>query len=125
MKKNLIFLYSLLYTTNLYASSAPTINCAWLPWCNDQSITSTPDTPWVGDNIWIEVISSLVWEAIQFVALIAVIALMISWIMYLVSGGDDEKAKKAKTWIIWSLLWVIISISAWWIINLLNTFYIW
>jgi hypothetical protein len=40
--------------------------------------------------------------------------------MYLLSGWDDEKTKKAKYWIIYSLLWVIISVSAWGIINLIN-----
>jgi hypothetical protein len=47
---------------------------------------------------------------------------MLAWIMYLVSGWEDEKVKKAKKWIIWSLIWVLISTSAWAIINLVNSF---
>jgi hypothetical protein len=40
--------------------------------------------------------------------------------MYLLSWGEEDKTKKAKSWIIWSLVWVLTSISAWWIINMLN-----
>jgi len=40
--------------------------------------------------------------------------------MYLISGGEEEKVKKAKTWIIWSLVGVFLSISAWGIIGILN-----
>jgi hypothetical protein len=41
--------------------------------------------------------------------------------MYMLSGGDDEKVKKAKNWITWSLIWVIFSLSAWSIVNIINT----
>jgi hypothetical protein len=47
---------------------------------------------------------------------------MIAWLFYIFSGWDEEKAKKAKMWIIWSLAWVVISVSAWWIINIINNF---
>jgi hypothetical protein len=40
--------------------------------------------------------------------------------MYLLSSWEEEKANKAKKWIIYSLIGVFISVSAWWIINLLN-----
>jgi hypothetical protein len=66
-------------------------------------------------------VSALIWEFIKYVAVVAVITLMISGIMYLVSGWEEEKVKKAKTWIIWSLVWVFFSVSAWWIINVLNS----
>ena len=76
-------------------------------------------TIWVDDivsNIWWDIISTL----IQYVAVIAVISLIISWIMYLLSWWEEEKVKKAKNWIIWSLVWVLLAISAYWIINLIN-----
>ena len=49
---------------------------------------------------------------------------MISGIMYMLSWGQEEKIKKAKTWIIWSLVWVLLSISSWYIINIINNLYI-
>jgi hypothetical protein len=67
-----------------------------------------------------ELVSNIIWQLMQFVAVIAVIALIISGIMYLVSWWAEEKVKKAKTWIMWSLIWVLLSISAWGIINMLN-----
>lgn len=105
-------------------ADAPELNCVWLPGCSDKNIID-PTPPNGGDNVGIELITSVIWEGIQFVAVIAVIALIISGIMYLVSWWEEEKVKKAKSWIIWSLVWVLISISAWWIINMLNNISIW
>jgi hypothetical protein len=58
----------------------------------------------------------------QIVAVVALFALIFSWVMYLISSWDEEKIKKAQKWIIYSLIWVFISVSAWWIINLINDF---
>ena len=43
---------------------------------------------------------------IQYVAVIAVIAVMIGGIMYLLSSGEEEKTQKAKNIIIWALVGV-------------------
>jgi hypothetical protein len=51
--------------------------------------------------------------------------LILSGMMYLVSWGEEEKVKKAKMWIVWSLVWVFLSVSAWGIINMLNNIKIW
>lgn len=103
--------------------NAPEVNCYWLPWCTDSDIEA-PWTPW-NNFTWIPFLSNLIWEVIKYVSVISVIALMIAWIMYMVSAWEEEKAKKAKSWIIWSLVWVFLSISAWWIINILNLFKLW
>ena len=84
----------------------------WLPWC--QTNISTDE--WFFKFIW-----NIIAEWIQYTAVIAVIAVMISWMMYVASAGDEEKAKKAKKWILWSLIGVFLSVSAWGIINLLNS----
>jgi hypothetical protein len=42
---------------------------------------------------------------------------MISGVMYMVSWGEEEKTKKAKSWIIWSLVGVFLSISSYYIIS--------
>jgi hypothetical protein len=65
-------------------------------------------------------VSAVIWELIKYVAVVAVLSVMISGVLYLVSGWEEEKVKKAKTWIIWSLVWVFLSVSAWGLINLLN-----
>jgi len=100
-------------------TKSPAVNCYWLPGCYDK-IKDKPSTPSVENNLWIEKISNLIWNLIQYVAVFAVIALILSGLMYLISWWEEEKVKKAKSWIIWSLVWVILSVSAWWIINVLN-----
>lgn len=92
--------------------NAPDIKCEWLPWClkNDQN------------NVVFDFTSKLISNLINYVAVFAVLALIISWIMYILSGWDEEKTKTAKNWIIWSLVWVFLSISAWSIINIINNF---
>ena len=110
MKKiTTIFFLSLISFSSSFAAG-PDIKCGWLPWCEDS---------WHEE--WaINAIIHLIGEFIQYVAVFAVIVLMISGIMYLVSGWEEEKVKKAKTWIMWSLIGVVLSISAWTIINIIN-----
>ena len=109
-----IFLFILVFLTWFHNTfAAPDVNCEWLPWC--ESWGSFSSILWkLADFIW----SFLV----QYVAVFAVIALMISWIMYILSNWDEERTKKAKSWIIWSLVWVFLSVSAWFIINFINNF---
>jgi len=127
LKKLLIVLLVLIpnsiMITNTYAinpaaingakeSNMPDINWTWLPWFNNETRS------W--ENASLKWIWNLIWELIKYVSVVAVISVMVSWVMYMVSWGEEEKVKKAKSWIIWSLIWVFISISAWWIINMLN-----
>lgn len=102
---------SLLFVKLNALATTPEINCTWLPWCSNTS-----------DKPVFNFISTLISEGIKYVAVFSVIAIMIAWIFYIVSVWDDEKTKKAKNWILWSLVWVLLSISAWSIINLLNLF---
>lgn len=110
MKKyfSLIFLI-LISQINKVSAKTPSLPDLWLPWDS-----TSPDN--VAEKVWWWIISTF----IEYVAIIAVISLMISWIMYLISGWEEEKVKKAKSWIIWSLVWVLISISSWGLINMIN-----
>lgn len=112
-------IFSFWIDTAAWESSPPLVNCYWLPGCYDKNIAN-PGKPSIAKNHGIDKISNLIWNLIQYVAVFAVIALMLSGIMYLVSWWDEEKVKKAKSWIIWSLVWVILSVTAWWIISMLN-----
>ena len=121
----IIYWYFIWFLNEIYAAwGAPTISCVWLAWCENDSMTS-PSPVNTSNDIWIEAINSIIWEIIQFVAVVAVISLILSGLMYLISWWEEEKTKKAKTWIIWSLIWVFLSISAWWIIGILNRITIW
>lgn len=119
-----IFIITILFLSNSFVyAKAPSVNCVWLPGCVDSNIMN-PTSPSINDNIWIMLISNIIWQLIQYVAVFAVIALIISGMIYLTSWWEEDKAKKAKSWITWSLVWVVVSISAWWIINILNNIYI-
>lgn len=126
MFKTIFFIFIWLFFTwinNLYASS-PVINCAWVPGCADDDITK-PKPPNVSDNIGVRFVDNLISNLIEIVAVFAVFALIISGFMYLFSAWDEEKTKRSKKWIIWSLVAVLLSISAWSIINYLNSIQIW
>jgi hypothetical protein len=45
---------------------------------------------------------------------------MIAWWMYMTSAWDDEKANKARKWITWILTWVVASMLAFAVINMID-----
>ncbi len=106
-------------TKNIFASW-PWVVCNGLPWCKSSWVGQVDGT--ITDETFFGFIWNLISTSIQYVAVLSVLALVVAWIMYLVSSGEDEKVKKAKSAIIWSLVWVLVSTSAWAIINLLNSF---
>ncbi len=109
MKKIIIFLLGFFYLST-FAWDIPNVPKLGLPW----------DNVWVSNAIW-EIGWDLVSLMIKYTAIVAVISLMLAWIYYILSGWEDEKVKKAKNWIMWSLIWVLLSVSAWWIIQLINS----
>ena len=105
-----LFLLIWLFFWVKYSFAAPNIPELWMPF-DGRSPASILDYSW-----W-----EIVMLAIRYVAVVAVLALMLSWIMYLIAWWEEEKVKKAKSWIMWSLIWVLLSISAWGIINFINS----
>ena len=100
-----------------------TINCIGLPGCKDTKIAEpTPGYVWWNSNIGAEYLVNIIETMLQYVSVVAVIALMLSWVLYLFSAGEEEKTKKAKNWIIWALVWVIVSMSSWFLVNIINNF---
>lgn len=111
MKNKIIILYFiLLFNVNKVFAGA-NLECSSLKWCDDNPYNS--DGP-------VYIISEFISQIILYTAVVAVLALMASWILYMLSMWEEEKTKKAKKWIIWSLVWVAVSVSAWFIINSLN-----
>jgi len=115
-----IILWIVFSFSYVYWQSAPWVNCIWLPWCPDSTITNpkwakiNPD--FASNIVWRFTIDFLI-TFMKYVSLTAVISLMFGWIMYILSWWEEEKVKKAKTWIIWSMAGVFMSVSAWWIIR--------
>lgn len=105
-------LFLLLAYISLFQSTyaaMPDIDCGGLP---------CPSSEW---NLY-GVIGGVIATGIKYVAIIAVIAVMVGGIMYLLSSGQEEKTKKAKNIIIWALVWTFLSVWAWGLINIINNF---
>ncbi|NVP17770.1 hypothetical protein HUU51_03565 [Candidatus Gracilibacteria bacterium] len=121
MKKLLLLfiLFTNLFSFDyIYGASSPSVTCAGLPGCQSDALNNSGDSN--DGTLAVNVLSNFIGEFIQIVAVFAVFALIFSGIFYLISSGDEEKANKAKKWIIWSLVGVFLSISAWGIINFIN-----
>lgn len=59
-------------------------------------------------------------EVTKYVAILAIIATMIGWLMFLFSAWNDEKVKKAKNVIIYSIIWVLVSIASFTLVDIIN-----
>ncbi len=108
MKKIILFFVLLNLKINTVLWNEPYIGCDWLPWCSSSSAGALK-------FIW-----KIVAELIKYVAVVAVIALILAWFMYIFSWWEEEKVKTARKWIIWSIVAVFISISWYFLINLIN-----
>lgn len=98
-------------SASLAFSASPVEDCWWHPICG---------TSW-WDGVF-TTIGEVIALGIRYVAVIAVIAVMIGGIMYLISWGQEEKTKQAKNIIIWALVGTFLSVSAWWLISIVNNF---
>lgn len=60
-------------------------------------------------------------ETIKYVGLLAILAVSWGWIQFLTSIGNDEKVKHAKQTVIYALVWVLLSVVAFTIIDIVNS----
>jgi len=110
MLKKIFFILVSIFSSNIVFAgneSGIPIHCEWLPGCD------SPTDTWVVEKVG----SNIIAEMIKYIAVLAVIALMISGIMYMFSNWEEEKTKKAKSWILWSLTAVVLSISSYYLIT--------
>lgn len=102
-------------------STPPAVNCIGLPWCESKNIEDPSiDRRW--DIIVNNTIQNIVSQMILYVWIISMVVFMINWVKYVESLWDEEKVWKYKKAIIYSIVWVIMSMSSYTIINLLNEF---
>lgn len=113
MKYIWFFFVFLITTQSTYAAQIPPIDCGNLPGCWNGG-ASKDET--------FSIIGKVIETGIQYVAVIAVIAVMIGGVMYLISSWEEEKTKKAKNVIIWALVWVFISVAAYSLVSIINNF---
>jgi len=106
MIKNIFFsLIVVISNLSMVLAKWPEILDTWLP-----------GSGW-WDKVIEKVASNIIAEMIKYVAVLAVLALMISGVMYMFSDWEEEKTKKAKSWILWSLTAVVLSISSYYIVT--------
>lgn len=131
MKKITIFILTLLmsfwfFYSSVQATQTPWVVCTWLPGCKEKSWFNL-DVKWSGqgktaDAEAFQFLWNVIAEWIKYAAVVAVISLMISWVMFVVSAGDEDKITKSRKWITWSLVGVLLTVSAWSLVNLVNSF---
>lgn len=112
IRKLHLIIFIFIVNINYSLASAPKIVCDWLPWC------------WTWWDVWWDWFFWFMWniasEFIKYVSVISVIILVLAWINLLISLWEEEKLKSSKKIITYSLVWVILANSAWFLINLVN-----
>lgn len=104
---------------------ATTNNIKWELWNTNQWI----GLPTFWDNSWSIKIANPHWfislfiaEGIKYVWMLAVISLTIWWMMYITSYWVEAKTKKAKYVVMYSIIWVLISLWAYSLVEIVNNF---
>lgn len=115
MKKLIFSLFFFLISYTSIFAKAPKVLCDGLPGCTSWDATTS------GKSV-LGLLSRVVAEGIKYVAVLAVLALMFAGLKYILAMWDDEKVNKAKMWIVYALVGVLLSVSAWTLINVLNDF---
>ncbi len=114
------------FYSSVQATQTPWVVCTWLPGCPKKTDFVVDVTWWWKNNAGNQEAFNFLWnviaEWIKYAAVVAVISLMISWVMFVVSAGDEDKITKSRKWITWSLVGVLLTVSAWSLVNLVNSF---
>ncbi len=125
IRKILLALVFIIFCLNIYSYASALnlpVNCAGLAWCDAQSI-SDPANWEVKEDKLFAFAWTFISEWIKIVAVVAVVALMLAWLNLVVGwwlSWEEEKVSQAKKWVLWAMVWVILSVSAWFIINIIN-----
>jgi len=96
-----------------------------IPYCNDdwecwviQWIEAVKDIEAVeNEKKASQYIQDIVKYILSFLALVATLIIIYAWFTVLISVWDEEKTKKSKQMIIYSIIWLVIIFMAWPIIN--------
>ncbi len=66
-------------------------------------------------------ITSWISEGIKYVWFLAIISLIVAWITYMTSYWVDAKTKKAKNMIMYSIIWILVAITAYTLVDIINS----
>lgn len=130
MKKYILITLILLFSVFLLSDNINAANCSYDWWTISDSIDSCLWWTDLVDSAWdmsieldfktkiLDWITKIVW----FLWLIAVWSLVYASFMMTISWWEEEKIKKAKDIIKWSLLWFLWIVLAWSLITLIVNF---
>jgi len=105
------------YISNTYAATInTTVDFSWIiKWCD------TPNKCTITD--WSSAIKNILWWIIKYatflVWLIAVLFIVVNWIMYSMWGMDQSMKEESKKRIVKTLIWIIVLLMSWTILNLI------
>ncbi len=139
MKKIVLFVFVLIFTcfysSNIYAEDTGTIkvevpiNFSWVFGSNEEGGVKCSDTAWDNGKYycnvpkwtsWFQVVLAWIIKYLIFIASLAwVLFIVINGILYTMSGINDSLKSSAKERIIKTLLWIILLIMSWVILNII------
>lgn len=103
-----------------------------VPYCNNwecwipEWVEAIKDIDWlVTDRSATEYIQDIVVYVLRFLAIIATILIIYAWFNLLTSAWDEEKAKKSKQIIIYTIIWIFIIFIAWPLIKFVLGIFTW
>jgi len=115
-----ILMWILINFTNAIESGCNVEN--WIKWCFENTalvqINNVNIENWDFKSQFIKWVKDIAW----FLGLIAVWALVYAAFMMTISGWEEEKVKKAKDIIKWTLLWFLGVVMAWTLIAIVVNF---
>jgi hypothetical protein len=105
----------------------------WIKICpkcllNGQCWYNVYDTLWIrksvretGDptSVWLFV-QDIVLSATMFIGTVVTLAIVISWFMWIMAGASGKDPSKAKSWLINSIIWLVIVICSYMIVRLVQ-----
>lgn len=121
MKLNIKYIYAIIIALNSQLVSAEMTQpeAYWLPefadkknmlWWIIQAKTTNPHL----------FITATIAEWIKYVWFLAIISLIVWWIIYMTSFWVDAKTKKAKNIIMYSIIWILVAITAYSLVDMVN-----
>jgi len=108
------------YISNTYAASIDTTVDFW--WIITDCTSNWNGSTCTVDN-WSSAIKNILWWIIKYatflVWLIAVLFIVVNWIMYSMWGMDQSMKEESKKRIVKTLIWIIVLLMSWTILNLI------
>ncbi len=95
---------------------------SFLKGCWANTIGIPPDMAGDGVTSIKEIVINFAEKTIAFGALFAIGAIVFSGIQYTISYGDDEKVKKAKSTGIYAIIWLVILLTAFSLVDIVVNF---